>query len=110
MWPKATSKIELTVSFPYLRVAQNTKINLHSKIELECKDISQCKFETAKASRRVKLSMNKFVSFYFSTEEKFDVEISTERLHIAPVDTVSSVCISCFFYLFSRCVLFSARN
>ena len=49
--------------------------------------------ETAKASRRVKLSMNKFVSFYISTEGKFNVEISTERLHTVPVDTVSSVCI-----------------
>ena len=38
----------------------------------------------------------KFVSFYFSTEGKFNVEISTERLHTVPVDTVSSVCISCF--------------
>ena len=56
MWPKATSKIEFTVSFPYSRVTQNRKTNLYSKIELECKDISQCKFETAKASRRVKLS------------------------------------------------------
>ena len=35
----------------------------------------------AKATRRVKLSMNKFVSFYFSTEGKFNVELSTERLH-----------------------------
>ena len=25
MWPKATSKIEFTVSFPYSRVTQNTK-------------------------------------------------------------------------------------
>ena len=32
MWPKATSKIEFTVSFPYSRVTQNTKINLYSKI------------------------------------------------------------------------------
>ena len=40
--------------------------------------------------------MNKFVSFYFSTEGKFNVEIGTERLHTVPVDTVSSVCISCF--------------
>ena len=69
---------------------------------LECKDISQCKFETAKASRRVKLSMNKFVSFYISTEGKFNVEISTytERLHTVPVDTVNSVCISCFWSIF----------
>ena len=50
----------------------------------------------AKASRRVELSMNKFVSFYFSTEGNFSVEISTERLHTVPVDTASSVCISCF--------------
>ena len=47
-----------------------------------------------KASRRVKLSMNKFVSF--SAEGKFSVEINTERLHTVPADTVSSVCISCF--------------
>ena len=46
--------------------------------------------------RRVKLSMNKFVSFYFSTEGKFNVEIITKRLHTVSVDTVSSVCISCF--------------
>ena len=49
-----------------------------------------------KASRRVKLSMNKFVSF--SAEGKFSVEINTERLHCprsVPADTVSSVCISC---------------
>ena len=32
MWPKATSKIEFTVSFPYSRVTQNTKTNLYSKI------------------------------------------------------------------------------
>ena len=62
--------------------------------------MSQCKFETAKASRRVKLSMNKFVSFYFSTEGKFNVEINTERLHTVPVDAVSSVCISCFWSIF----------
>ena len=47
-----------------------------------------------KASRRVKLSMNKFVSF--SAEGKLSVEINTERLHTVPADTVSSVCISCF--------------
>ena len=47
-----------------------------------------------KASRRVKLSMDKFVSF--SAEGKFSVEINTERLHTVPVDTVSSVCINCF--------------
>ena len=47
-----------------------------------------------KASRRVKLSMNKFV--LFSAEGKFSVEISTEHLHTVPADTVSSVCISCF--------------
>ena len=35
-----------------------------------------------KASRRVKLSMNKFVSF--SAEGKFSVEINTERLHTVP--------------------------
>ena len=59
-----------------------------------------------KASRRVKLSMNKFVSF--SAEGKFSVEISTERLHIVPVDTVSSVCISCFLvhiYVAGTCYL-----
>ena len=52
--------------------------------------------------------MNKFVSFYFSTEGKFNVEISTERLHTVPVDTVSSVCISCFLvhiYLAAACYL-----
>ena len=52
--------------------------------------------------------MNKFVSFYFSTEGKFNVEISTERLHTVPVDTVSSVCISCFsvhIYLAGACYL-----
>ena len=52
--------------------------------------------------------MNKFVSFYFSTEGKFNVEISTERLHTVPVDTVSSVCISCFLvhiYLAGACYL-----
>ena len=32
MWPIATSKIEFTVSFPYSKVTQNTKINLYSKI------------------------------------------------------------------------------
>ena len=47
-----------------------------------------------------KLSMNKFVSFYFLTEGKFNVEISTERLHTVPVDTVSSVGISCFWSIF----------
>ena len=48
-----------------------------------------------KASRRVKFSMNKFVSF--SAEAgKFSVEINTERLHTVPADTVSSICISCF--------------
>ena len=59
-----------------------------------------------KASRRVKLSMNKFVSF--SAEGKFSVEISTERLHAVPADTVSSVCISCFLvhiYLAGTCYL-----
>ena len=63
-----------------------------------------------KTSRRVKRSMNKFVSF--SAEGKFSVEVNTERLHTVPADTVSSVCMSCFFgpYLFSRCLLFSARN
>ena len=63
-----------------------------------------------KASRRVKLSMNRFVSF--SAEGKFRVEINTERLHTVSADTVSSVCISCYFgpYLFSRYMLFSARN
>ena len=66
--------------------------------------------QNCKASRRVKLSMNKFVSF--SAEGKFSVEINTERLHTVPADTVSSVCISCFFgpYLFSRYMLFRARN
>ena len=56
--------------------------------------------------------MNKFLSFYFSTEGKFNVEIShalsTERLHTVPVDTVSSVCISCFLvqiYLAGACYL-----
>ena len=68
------------------------------------------KIRNRKASRRVKLSMKKFVSF--SAEGKFSVEISTERLNNVPADTVSSVCISCFFcpYLFSRYMLFSARN
>ena len=50
--------------------------------------------------------MNKFVSF--SAEGKFSVEISTERLHSVPVDTVSSVCISCFLvhiYLAGTCYL-----
>ena len=32
MWPKATSKIEFIVSFPYSRVTQNTKKHLYSKI------------------------------------------------------------------------------
>ena len=45
-----------------------------------------------KASRRVKLSMTKFVPF--SAEGKFSVEINTERLHTVPADTVISVCIS----------------
>ena len=57
-----------------------------------------------KASRRVKLSMNKS----FSAEGKFSVEINTERLHTVPADTVSSVCISCFlvhFYLAGTCYL-----
>ena len=49
-----------------------------------------------KASRRVKLSMNKFVSF--SAEGKFSVEI--ERLHTVPADAVSSVCISLFWSIF----------
>ena len=49
-----------------------------------------------KASRRVKLSMNKFVSF--SAEGKFSVE--TEPLHTVPADTVSSVFISCFWSIF----------
>ena len=59
-----------------------------------------------KASRRVKLSVNKFVSF--SAEGKFSVEINTERLHTVPADTVSSVCISCFLvhiYLAGTCYL-----
>ena len=54
-----------------------------------------------KASRRVKLSMNKFVSF--SAEGKFSVGINT-----VPADTVSSVCISCFLfhiYLAGTCYL-----
>ena len=36
----------------------------------------------SKASRRVKLSMNKFLSF--SAEGKFSVEINTECLHAVP--------------------------
>ena len=59
-----------------------------------------------KASRRVKLPMNKFVSF--SAEGKFSVEINTERLHTVPADTVSSVCICCFLvhiYLPGTCYL-----
>ena len=54
----------------------------------------------------VKLSMNKFVSF--SAEGKFSVEINTEHLHTVPVDTVSSVYISCFLvhiYLAGSCYL-----
>ena len=47
-----------------------------------------------------KLSVNKFASSYFLTEGKFNVEISTERLHTVPVDTVGSVCISCFWSIF----------
>ena len=60
-----------------------------------------------KVSRRVKLSMNKFVSF-FSAEGKFSVEINTERLHTVPADTASSVCISCclvHIYLAGTCYL-----
>ena len=38
-----------------------------------------------KALRRVKLLMNKFVSF--SAEGKFSVEINTERLHTVSADT-----------------------
>ena len=59
-----------------------------------------------KASCRVKLSMNKFVSF--SAGGKFSVEINTERLHTVPSDTVSSVGISCFLvhiYLAGACYL-----
>ena len=59
-----------------------------------------------KESRRVKLSMNKLVSF--SAEGKFSVGINTERLHTVPTDTVSSVCISCFLvhiYLAGTCYL-----
>ena len=51
-----------------------------------------------KASRRVNLSMNKFVSF--SAEGKFSVEINTERLHTVPADTVSSLCIGRFWFIF----------
>ena len=53
--------------------------------------------QTTKASRRVKLSMNKLVSLYFSTGGKFNVEINTERLHTVPMDIV---CISCFWSIF----------
>ena len=51
-----------------------------------------------KASRRVNLSMNKFVSF--SAEGKFSVEINTECLHNVPADTVSSVSIGRFWFIF----------
>ena len=62
--------------------------------------------QKGKASCRVKLSMNNFVSF--SAEGKFSVEINTERLHTVPSDTVSSVGISCFLvhiYLAGACYL-----
>ena len=49
-----------------------------------------------KASRSVKLSMNKFVSF--SAEGKFSVEINTERLHTVPADTVSSLFVLAVFW------------
>ena len=58
-----------------------------------------------KASRRVKLSMNKFVSF--SAEGKFSVEINTERLHTVP-RTLRVLFVLAVFgpYLFVRYMLF----
>ena len=60
------------------------------------------KIRNRKASRRVKLSMNKFVSF--SAEGKFSVVINTERLHNVPADTMVHI------YLAGTCYLISARN
>ena len=95
MWPKA--KIEFTGFFFVLENHTKHKNKFVYKNLTRMKGYFSMQIRNRKASRRVN-SMNNFVSF--SAEGKFGVEINTERLHTVPADTVSSVCISCFWSIF----------
>ena len=81
MWQK--NKIEFTVFFFVLEGHTKHKNKFVHKNLTSMKGYFSMQIRNRKASSpRVKLSMNKFVSF--SAEEKFSFEINTERLHTVP--------------------------